>query len=207
MTIGIILIAFTLGYYYRDSKDKKRDIAFARGMATNMDQYARIVTLEFRNDELKKDIEVLEYYKREWSKIGGGANLRGLTRGLEEAEKKLNALGDSNDRGPIEEWRDIKGYEGAYQVSSSGRVKSLKRLVRSCGKRIRINKERFLIISEGKKGYGTVGLYLNSKIKTHSVHHLVAKAFILSKKKNKEVNHKNGNKLDNTVDNLEWLTP
>lgn len=95
-------------------------------------------------------------------------------------------------------WRDIEGYEGLYQVSNLGRVKSLEK---QCG--VQIQKEKILKPGLVKGGYYRVGLTKNGIRKSKLVHRLVAETFIPI---NLTVNHKDGNKSNNTVDNLEWTT-
>ena len=97
-----------------------------------------------------------------------------------------------------EVWRDIEGYEGLYQVSNLGRVKSFAKKGNW--------KEKILIQSKTRDGYNIVGLYKNSKNTTVRVHRVVAKAFIPNPNSFLEVNHKDGNKNNNAVDNLEWCT-
>lgn len=104
-------------------------------------------------------------------------------------------------------WKDIKGYEKFYQVSNFGRVKSLQRK-HYCPKKdeiIIIEKEK-IIKAYMVKGYMSVVLTSNNKSKTFLVHRLVAKTFITNIENKPEVNHKDGNKLNNCVENLEWCT-
>ena len=93
-------------------------------------------------------------------------------------------------------WKDIKGYEGLYQVSNLGRVKSLK-----------FGKERILKPGRKKIGYLIVLLYDNNGIcKWFRIHRLVAEAFIPNPNNLPEVNHKDEDKSNNRVSNLEWCT-
>ena len=97
-------------------------------------------------------------------------------------------------------WKDIPKYEGYYQVSNIGNVKSLERKD-AIGRRVR---ETLLIANISKKGYARVRLYKNDTKMMYSVHRLVALAFIPTVKNKTEVNHIDENKLNNHVDNLEW---
>lgn len=97
-----------------------------------------------------------------------------------------------------EKWKDIAGYEGLYQVSNLGRIKSLSN--RSNHKNEIIMKEHIVT------GYSQVVLTKNGKGKNFKVHRLVAFAFIRNPYEFPEVNHINGNKQDNRVSNLEWVT-
>ena len=94
-----------------------------------------------------------------------------------------------------EEWRPIKGYEGLYEVSNMGRVKSL-----YCGK------TRILKQDTNQGGYMVVDLHKNRTSNRKLVHRLVATAFIRNSNSYKIINHKDGNKKNNTIDNLEWCT-
>ena len=104
-------------------------------------------------------------------------------------------------------WKDIKGYEGLYQVSNLGRVKSLERKVYAGRKRMRIQNGK--ILSNNKtngNGYKVVSLNNNGIAKNKYVHRLVAEAFIINYNNYKYINHKDENKENNCVDNLEWCT-
>lgn len=93
-------------------------------------------------------------------------------------------------------WKDIKGYEGIYQVSSRGRVKSLK------NSKARILRPRF-----NNKGYNVACLCKEGKVEYKLVHRLVAEEFINNFENKPYVNHIDGDKLNNSVNNLEWVTP
>lgn len=91
-------------------------------------------------------------------------------------------------------WKDVVGYEGIYQVSNLGRIKSLKR------------KGKIKNTQLDKDGYEHLSLWHNSKAKRMSVHRIVAQAFIPNPENKPVVNHIDGNKTNNIVNNLEWCT-
>lgn len=101
-----------------------------------------------------------------------------------------------------EEWRDVVGYEGRYQVSSMGRVKSLER--KDCLGRIQ--KERILKPGVNCGGYLKVGLRAGGKTRMFLVHRLVCQAFHENPDNKPQVNHLNEDKTDNRACNLEWCT-
>lgn len=98
--------------------------------------------------------------------------------------------------GEKEIWKDIDGYNGDYQISNFGNVKSLKN-----------NKEKLIkpfFTKSNKEGYLIVNLCKNNKRKINLVHRLVAEAFIPNPNNFPMINHKDENKLNNHVNNLEW---
>ena len=105
----------------------------------------------------------------------------------------------------MEEWRDIKGYEGFYQVSNKGRVKSLDRYVdTSLG--TRLYKGKVLTPSHNDSGYHIVNLPKNGKSMTHRVHILVAQAFLNNPENKPCIDHRNSKRDCNVVENLRWCT-
>ena len=91
----------------------------------------------------------------------------------------------------MEEWKDIKGYEGLYKISNKGRVYNIK-LKRFMGH----ESNKYMCVELGKDG----------KYKNYKVHRLVAQAFIPNPDNLPFINHKDENKLNNCVENLEWCT-
>lgn len=109
----------------------------------------------------------------------------------------------------MEIWKDIPNYEGLYEVSNLGRVKSLPRYrlgISGCKVLVRGKILKFKI---DRYGYAVQGLSFNAKLKTIPIHRLVALAFIgnSNPEKQNQINHKDGNKTNNHVENLEWCTP
>jgi hypothetical protein len=103
-------------------------------------------------------------------------------------------------------WKDIKGYEGLYQVSNLGRVKSLPREWITGINSKRQHKEIILKSGSYLNGYLHVSLYKDNNKEIKTIHKLVAKAFILNPENKPEVNHKDGIKSHCEETNLEWNT-
>lgn len=101
-------------------------------------------------------------------------------------------------------WKDIKGYEGQYQVSNLGRVKSLDRYV-PCNRGVTLLKSQIMKPME-RKGYLRVSLSKDNKDTAFSIHRLVADAFVDNPDNKPQVNHIDGNKQNNIASNLEWCT-
>lgn len=101
-----------------------------------------------------------------------------------------------------EMWKDILGYEGLYQISSIGRVKSLPRI----NKNRVIQQEIYKKPSRLPKGYLRIGLCKNGKTTYYAIHRLVAEAFIPNPENKPCVNHKDCNTSNNNKENLEWVT-
>lgn len=98
-------------------------------------------------------------------------------------------------------WKDIKGYEGLYQISNLGKVKSMPRMMknRKCDEIIK--KPSF-----SNKGYYRLPLYNDGEVKYYAIHRLVAEAFIDNPENKPTVDHIDRNKLNNNVSNLRWAT-
>lgn len=102
-------------------------------------------------------------------------------------------------------WKDIQGYEGIYQISNLGRVKSLSRIIfRGRGKHI--TKDVIIKIYVNNTGYYGVNLNVNKTHKSFLLHRLIAKAFIPNPNNYPCINHIDGNPLNYSISNLEWCT-
>lgn len=106
-----------------------------------------------------------------------------------------------------EVWKDVKGYEGLYQVSNLGNVRSLDRHVwNKANNSFSMLKGRNLKQDCKDKLYKQIGLAKNGKYKKFLVHRLVAELFVLNPENKPQVNHIDENKLNNNYLNLEWVT-
>lgn len=94
----------------------------------------------------------------------------------------------------IEQWREIKDFEKLYKISSFGNVFSIK-------------KHKNIKPETSNNGYLRIGLHKAGKVYMKSIHRLVAETFIPNPENKPQINHKNGNKIDNCIENLEWVTP
>lgn len=104
-------------------------------------------------------------------------------------------------------WKDILNYEGHYQISNLGRIKSLNRKVKYNHPKFSKRSMKEKILSPKiTNGYLGINLYKNKKRKSFLVHRLVAEAFIPNPLNLPQVNHKDENKFNNYTDNLEWCT-
>lgn len=94
-------------------------------------------------------------------------------------------------------WKDVKNYEGLYQVSNLGRIRSFYNYKRNGNN---------ILTPQIKRGYYQVGLRKDKKRKWYQLHRLIATAFIPNPNNLPQVNHKDENKLNNSIDNLEWCS-
>ncbi|MDN6256438.1 MAG: NUMOD4 motif-containing HNH endonuclease [Lactococcus lactis] len=99
-------------------------------------------------------------------------------------------------------WADIPGYEGSYQASNLGRIKSPKKI----DLRGHLRNEKILKPCINSDGYLTVSLYKNGKQEKPAIHSLIMLTFSPRKNVEHEINHKNEVKTDNCINNLEWIT-
>lgn len=117
-----------------------------------------------------------------------------------QGKKEINMAKKTNRqvpgcKAPKEEWKDVVGYEGLYEVSSLGQIRNVKR-------------QTILAAPPGKDGYRALVLSKNGKVKCFAVHTVVANAFIGPKPYPiSQVKHKDHNKMNAAVGNLEWVMP
>lgn len=104
-------------------------------------------------------------------------------------------------------WKVIEGYNGMYEVSDEGMVRSRNRAITNSAGISRYVSGRTLKFKVNKDGYRFVSLSFCGKVTSHYLHRLVAEAFIPNSLSKPMVNHLNGRKADNSIHNLEWATP
>lgn len=108
---------------------------------------------------------------------------------------------------PLEVWRPVVGYEGIYEVSNLGSVKSLARKLITKNGTVKFLREKLLATSVHLgTGYVMVNLHNGHGVKFTKVHRMVAMAFLPNPENKKEVNHINGVRHDNRLENLRWCT-
>lgn len=104
-------------------------------------------------------------------------------------------------------WKDIDEFKGMYQVSNYGRIKSLERIVERNNKgKTKVNEKILKTYINKKTGYCYAMFSILGKNKIRHIHRLVAKAFIPNPQNKKDINHKDCNRTNNYIDNLEWCT-
>lgn len=103
-------------------------------------------------------------------------------------------------------WKPVKGYEGLYEVSNLGRVRSLDRVVKYSTGATRLHKGRIMKTPSSRSGYPHTVLRKNKKGRTTCVHRMVAEAFLPNPEDKRAVNHIDGVKHNNHLSNLEWVT-
>jgi len=105
-------------------------------------------------------------------------------------------------------WQDIKGYEGYYQISNKGRLKVLGAYIKNLGNFANgyLKKVNIKEIAVDRNGYCITKLCRDGKCRPRKIHRLVAQAFLPNPKNLPQVNHIDGNKENNSVENLEWIS-
>lgn len=106
----------------------------------------------------------------------------------------------------MEIWKNIIGYEGSYQISSQGNVRSLDRHIKRKNGVLEFKRGQPIVPQLNVNRYWSVGLRKNNKVKRAYIHRLVCEHFIKNHENHKCVNHKDGNPNNNNVENLEWVS-
>lgn len=103
-------------------------------------------------------------------------------------------------------WKDIKGYESLYQISNLGRIMSKSRIIKYSNGIVKNHTGKILNVYMHNSGYYFISLRNKRIRKNHFIHRLVAAHFVANPNNKPQVNHKDGNKLNNYYKNLEWVT-
>jgi hypothetical protein len=104
-------------------------------------------------------------------------------------------------------WKDVAGFEGHYMVSSIGNVKSVDKKVKGGKSGLKLKKGKILKQITTYRGYKRVSMSRDGKSKHFFVHRLMAIAFLENPENKPYINHKDGKKINNVIDNIEWCTP
>lgn len=141
------------------------------------------------------------------NKTAGVLPARAAASNQRKGEFRMASSDITTPQSTTEEWRDIPGYEGLYQVSNHGRVRGLDRVVARRGQASTAIRGRVLFQSVNPRwGYMQAGLHRDGKGRTWRVHQLVALAFIGPNPTHLDVNHIDTDKKNNRADNLEYCT-
>lgn len=106
----------------------------------------------------------------------------------------------------MEVWHPCSGFEAHYEVSTIGNVRSIARYVPNRWGTLRLSPSKLLKYGKSKSGYLIVSFCVDGVKSNQTIHRLVARAFIENESNKPQVNHKDGNKHNNCVENLEWVT-